>query len=174
MRSAAAVLAIVGFLLFAMAGMGFLLFAMASPSWGETPSADVDRGLAEWDQARVTAIAEELAKNVDALYREFYNQPPSTIGSGQANAFYRLKQLMRRVRTEGRHLAAALKDGKGHDETLPVYEHLMELVRDARVEVQRQFTSDQLLDKAAAAGDALRRLEPYYDAKALSDPGVEK
>ena len=154
--------------------LGSVLLSAALLTASAAAAQDVGRGLAEWDQARVTAIAEELAKDIDALYQEFYNQPPSTIGSGQANAFYRLKQLMRRVRTEGRHLAAALKDGKGHDETLPVYEHLMELVRDARVEVQRQFTSEQLLDKAAAAGDALRRLEPYYDAKALSDPGGEK
>lgn len=47
----------------------------------------------------------------------------------------------------------------------------MVIVRDARVEIQKQFTSNQLLGKATAAGDALRRVEPYYDPKALSGPG---
>lgn len=131
---------------------------------------DTGRGLAEWDQQRVTTLAANLAEAVGALYDEFYNQP-GTAGTGQSGAHYRLKQLLRRVKTEARHLAAAVKDGKGHEETLPIYEHLMEIVRDARIEVQKQFTSGPLLDKAAAVGDALLQIGPYYDAKALSGPG---
>lgn len=132
---------------------------------------DTGRGLAKWDQQRVTKLAEGLSKAVDELNDEFYNQPPSTIGSGQSHSFLRLKQDIRRVRSEARHLKSALADGKGHDETLPIFEHLMVIVRDAREEVQKQFTSSQLLGKATAAGDALRQVEPYYDAKALSGPG---
>jgi len=132
---------------------------------------DTGRGLATWDQQRVTKLAAELSSAVDALYNEFYNQPPATIGSGQSTSFLRLKQDIRRVKTEARHLKAALADGKGHNETLPVFEHLMMIVRDASEEIQKQFTSNQLITKATAAGDVLRQIEPYYDAKALSGPG---
>lgn len=125
--------------------------------------------LAKWDQARVTATATEFAEAAQGVQDAFYKEPSQNIGSGQARSYYRLKQLVRRIKTEARHLAAQLEEGKGFDETLPVYENLMQLIADAREDARRTFTSNFVLDKVAVANDALRRLTPYYQEEPPSD-----
>lgn len=45
----------------------------------------------------------------------------------------------------------------------------MTMVRDAREISQRTFSSHYVMEKAAAAGDVLRRIAPYYDPKALEE-----
>lgn len=125
--------------------------------------------LAAWEQERVTTIAKDLVKSTSALYDTFYAQPRPTVASGQGKSYYRLKQMLRRIKQEARHLAAELENGKGRDETLPTYEHLIETVDYARLEVRRTFTASELLGKMTAAGDDIRRLAPYYDAKALEE-----
>jgi hypothetical protein len=124
---------------------------------------------AKWDQERVTALGAELVTACDALYDTFVKEPQSTIGSGQARSFYRLRQLVRRIKGEARHLSSALANGEGYDQTLPVYENLMVTVRDARETSQKVFTSNFVQEKAAAAGDVLRRIAPYYDSTALEE-----
>jgi len=53
------------------------------------------------------------------------------------------------------HLSSALGEGEGYDQTLPIYESLMTMVRDAREISQRTFSSNYVMEKAAAAGDVL-------------------
>jgi hypothetical protein len=125
--------------------------------------------LAQWDQERVTALGAELSEACNALYDTFVKEPESTLGSGQRKDYYRLRQVIRRLKTEAKHLSAALGEGEGYDQTLPIYEHLMTMVRDAREISQRIFTSNYVQDKAAGAGDVLRRIAPYYDPKALEE-----
>ena len=125
--------------------------------------------LAKWDQERVTALGAELSEACNALYDTFVKEPQKTIGSGQSTDYYRLRQVIRRIKTEAKHLSAALEKGEGYDQTLPIYEHLMTMVRDAREIAKRTFTSNYVLDKAAATGDVLRRIAPYYDPKALEE-----
>jgi hypothetical protein len=139
--------------------------AVALVAWA--PSASFAQ-LADWDQERVTAIAKEFAEAAQGVQDAFRKEPSQNIGSGQSRSYYRLQQLVRRIKTEARHLASQLENGKGHEETLPIYQNLMEEVRDAREDARRTFTSSFVLDKVAVANDALRRLAPYYDPKALS------
>ena len=141
-----------------------ILLVLAFAVW--VPSASFAE-LAKWDQERVTAIGGELTKACDALYDTFRKEPQSTIGSGQANSYYRLRQLIRRVKTEARHLSSSLAKGEGYDQTLPIYENLMVLVREAQESSQRIFSSGFVLEKATAAGDVLRRIAPYYDPEVL-------
>jgi len=123
--------------------------------------------LAQWDQERVTALGAELTKACDSLYDTFLKEPERTIGSGQSKDFYRLRQLVRRIKSEARQLSSALAKGEGYDQTLPIYDNLMAMVRDAREVSKRTFSSSFVLDKASAAGDVLRRMAPYYDPTAL-------
>ena len=146
--------------------IGQVLLVLALVVW--VPSASFAE-LAKWDQQRVTALSAELAEACGALYDTFVKQPQATIGSGQARDYYRLRQVVRRLRGEARHLSSALAKGEGYDETLPIYENLMVTVRDARELAQRTFTTAFVLDKAAAAGDVLRRIAPYYDPQALEE-----
>ena len=126
--------------------------------------------LANWNQERVTAIAKEAAEKTSRLYDVFYKQPPATLGSAQSRAYYKLKQSIRRVRRESGHLASELESGKGYEETLPIYNNLRQTLDRATEESRRIFTADDLLAAATSAGDALRRLAPYYDPKAMTNP----
>ncbi len=119
--------------------------------------------LAAWDQPQVTALAKELATATDSLYDTFLKQPPPTLGSMQTHAYHRLKQFVRLLRVEARELAASLEKGEGREQTLPIYENLMQLARSARDEAGRVFVAHDVGDRAAVVRGVLNRLGPYYD-----------
>jgi hypothetical protein len=119
-----------------------------------------------WDQPKVTALAKQLVDATSELYDTFYKQPPPTTGSMQSRAYHRLKQQVRRIRTEARALSKALAGGAGFEETLPNYEELMQVVRVARQEVQGVFTTTAVQEKASAVRAVLNQLTPYYDPDA--------
>ena len=133
----------------------FLVLALS----GATARAD----LAAWDQAKVSEIAKQLVPATKDLYDTFYQQVPPTAGSGQTKDFYSLKQVIRVMKTESRHLAGQLEKGEGHDQTLPSYESLMQLVREAREAGARIFATEDLQGKATAVRVLLNQLGPYYD-----------
>ena len=128
---------------------------------GVPPPPDVKP--AKWNQERVTAIAVELAQQVDEL-REAVRASPvgKTIGSGQENAMLRLNDRLRLLKNESRHLANELKAGQGRDATLPVYERVGNLARDAREEARKMFLPEPIMAKIVGAGAAWSRLTPYY------------
>jgi len=144
--------------------IGPVVLVLAFAVW--LPSASFAE-LAKWDQERVTALGTELSKACDALYDTFLNEPQQTIGSGQAKDYLRLRQLVRRIKDQAKQLSSALAKGESYDQTLPIYENLMTMVRDAREISKRIFSSNFVLEKATAAGDVLQRISPYYDPKAL-------
>ncbi|HVP29295.1 MAG TPA: hypothetical protein VMW35_09055 [Myxococcota bacterium] len=119
--------------------------------------------LAAWDQAQVTALARELATSSDSLYDAFFKQPPPSLGSMQARAYYQLKQFVRLLRSEARHFASSLENGEGREETLPIYENLMQLARSARDDAAKVFVAHDVGDRAAVVRGVLNRLGPYYD-----------
>lgn len=119
--------------------------------------------LTAWDQTKVSALAKQLVDATKSLYNTFYKQPVPTAGSGQTRAYQRLKQNVRRLQSEARELAGALEKGDGQEETLPLYEHLMVTVRDAREEARQVFTTADVTDKAAVVRNILNQLGPYYD-----------
>ena len=139
------------------------LFGIAIPTVGTAE-------LANWNQERVTAIAKEAAEKTSHLYDVFYKQPPATLGSAQSRSYYELKQLVRRIRRESGHLASELESGKSREETQAVYDNLALTVNRATEEARRTFTSDDLLAASTSAGDAIRRLGPYYDPKVNVNP----
>ena len=119
--------------------------------------------LTPWDQEKVTGIARQLEKAARDLYDTFYKQPVPTAGSGQTRAYQRLKQKIRGIRTQAKQLAGDLGKGEGQEATLPGYEDLMQLVRSARDDARKVFTTKSVEDKAAVARDQLNQLGPYYD-----------
>ena len=125
----------------------------------------------KWDQAKVTALAEQLSDAVNGVYRSVSRlQTGSGMASGQANAFLRLKDRLRVARNEARHLSQALADGKGHDETSHAYRRLMSLVRDAREEGRKMFIEKPTLDKIDVANKILEEIAPFYPGIASSGP----
>ncbi len=130
--------------------------------WAGTARAE----LAAWDQAKVTALAKELETNAKALYDTFYKQPVPQAGSGQGQDYRRLKQEVRRVQSEARALSDALAKGERQEDTLPIYENLMEVVRSARDSSRRVFTTQDVQNRASAVRQVLNQLSPYYDPDA--------
>jgi hypothetical protein len=135
-----------------------LVVASAAPSSAE---------LAAWDQAKVTALAKQLEGETKALYDTFYKQPVPSIGSGQSQEYRRLKQEVRRLRSEAGELSRALAAGEGRDDTLPVYENLMQKVREARELAGRIFTTKDVQDRASAVRKTLNEISPFYDPDAV-------
>ncbi len=137
-----------------------LAFALATAS---------SSGAAEWNQEEVTAVAQQLQVATTELYDSFYKQPTQGIGSGQARAYLELKQQLRRVRQESRHLATSLAKDEGHDETLPIYRNLMEEVRNAQENARRVYTTGPVIEKANVAREALEKLATYYTTTEKTD-----
>ena len=123
--------------------------------------------LTSWDQAKVTALATQLEEKTKALYDTFYKQPVPNVGSGQGQDYRRLKQEVRRVRSEARELSAALAKSEGREDTLPIYENLMEVVRSAREHAQGVFTTQDVQARAGEVRQVLNQLAPYYDPDAV-------
>ena len=95
--------------------------------------------LASWDQAKVSALAKQLESATKSLYDTFSKQPQA--GAAQRRAYYRLRQDVRTARNGATQLAEALAKGAGQEETLPIYDDLMQDVRRARDIAPQAFTT---------------------------------
>jgi hypothetical protein len=121
---------------------------------------------ADWDQAKVTEIAEQLADAVNQVHRSVVRTSTgSQVGSGQASSALRLKDRVRIARNESRHLAKVLQDGKGKDETVNVWKRLMSTVRDAREIGRTMFLEAPTQQKIARANEILDQLTPFYETE---------
>jgi hypothetical protein len=106
----------------------------------------------EWDAERVNSLAEQLRVATDALYEAFYKQP---------------------VPGDTKHLSGAFAKGAGRDETLPIWQDLMQAVRRAIDHAASVFTNRDVDQKARAAAAILDQLAPYYDPDAAgTEPAV--
>ncbi len=132
---------------------------LAAPAAAE----DAETAAPEWDQAKVTALAEELADAADDLHRELRRQTSqSQIASGMAQAMLQFRDNIKVARDNARSLARSLADGQGRDETSATYRRLMALVRNARETGRRLFVKAPATDYIEQANAALDGLAPYY------------
>jgi hypothetical protein len=127
------------------------------------PSARAD--LQPWDAEKASTLARELQTATKELYDAFYKQPKMT--AGKARTYYRLQQDIRHLRSDARELAEALGRGGSRDETLPVYEDLMQTVRRAREDAPQVFTTADVQERAAVVRGLLNQLSPFYDPDAV-------
>jgi starch phosphorylase len=109
--------------------------------------------LAAWDQPQVTALAKDLATATDSLRDTFLKQSPPGLGSMQSQAYYRLKQWVRLLQLEANHLASSTEQGEGREQTLAIYENLMQLARSARDDAGRAFIAISTADETAIEDD---------------------
>jgi hypothetical protein len=119
--------------------------------------------LAPWDQAKVTALGKELVQATNALDETFRKQPSPSVASMQGDSYHRLKQFVRLLRVVSREFTDSLEKGEGREETLNIYDNLMQLARSARDEAGRVFVAHEVGERAAAVRQVLNRLGPYYD-----------
>jgi hypothetical protein len=147
-----------------MARLFLASVVVAACSFGFAGAARAE--LTPWDQAKVAALAKQLETSTKDLYDTFYKQPVPQAGSGQGQDYRRLKQEVRRLQSEARELSNALAKREGREDTLPIYEHLMEVVRSVRDSSRRVFTTADVQSRASATRQLLNQLAPYYDPDA--------
>lgn len=119
--------------------------------------------LATWDQKRVTDYAGELASASTSL--KLALEDTGTPNFAQANARYKIQDTVQNLETAAQSLHAALKDGKGREETLPRFKRVETLRRDAEVEARSADIPEQVFAKVFDVGSALLKLRPYYFAE---------
>jgi hypothetical protein len=143
-------------------GLGLLLLAVAA-----------EAELADWDQARVTGIAEQLAQACAKWQTSIQGQPDSgVVGSGVANTDLRLVEKAQALWAQSQALAGHLKKGAGRDETTDLYKSLKELVDDTEVRAQESELDEPTMDAWSSVADLMRQIAPYYDPKADTDPSA--
>jgi len=108
---------------------------------------------AAWDQARVTAIAQQLAEASTAWQAAVLRQP---------EAGPRLQQNARTLFEQSTMLAAHLAKGKDRGQTLDYYRGLKEVTDDTQEFASRNPLDEPSLDAWAKVADGMRQLAPYY------------
>ncbi len=120
-----------------------------------------------WDQAAVTALGVELAKNVEAVYDGAYKDP--TGGDllwfvGQPH--HEFMDRLRLLRGEAIHYRSLLKKGGGRDATLPVVKRMNEL-HDDIIENSLQIHLDKPTpERLAALKKLIIEINAYYGYRA--------
>ncbi len=126
-------------------------------------ASDVRADLAKWDQAKVTAVAEELAQATATLGAGLRSKPPPTLGQPGRRAFWALTDEVRGLGATARRLQRALADGAGMEETYPTFQRLVRSGRRAVREVRRIDLGETTLANIDAVADGIRKLRPYYE-----------
>jgi len=115
-----------------------------------------------WEQEGVTQIAWELAVSVAEMREAFRREPIADLGSLQMNARYRLEEKLQLLDGETQALWSHLQNGQGLDATLPLYDRIGSLARDAREEARKQSVAKPVQDRVDHAEATWARLTPYY------------
>ena len=88
--------------------------------------------------------------------------PADKLGNRYEN-WWTVWQLVRMLHNESHELAGSLEKGDGREQTLTIYENLMQLTRLAREDASKVFVAQDVSQRAAAVRAVLNRLGPYYD-----------
>jgi hypothetical protein len=135
---------------------------------GGSARADHHEGAAAedpWNQEKAAAAAAKLAAALDGLRTALRQQPPPGTGiapGGGQRATHQLRDRLRLMESESRHLADELARGASRDETLPTFERVNTIRRDAVHQAQRVFLQQPVKDRIIAARDPLEELAGYY------------
>jgi hypothetical protein len=139
------------------------------------PAAPSRAQSAEWNQARVTELAVELADVVAELQSAFRREPSPTIASPQTRARHRFRDSLRVLRTETRALASDLEAGAGLEETWPVARRARMVIRDMQDEGRRMSWKEPVVGHARRAEELIGQIAPFYfDAGAAVGAEVER
>jgi hypothetical protein len=117
-----------------------------------------------WDQAKVTALGADFSKAVDGLYRKANLESVEPKGAASRADVYIVVEDLQQLRRCSSRFADDLGEGKGRDDTMPLFERMLDIVQ--RFRGVRQKTPI-LLDATAeieAARELLLQLTRYYGA----------
>lgn len=120
-------------------------------------------GLAPWDQARVTALGQQLSAAADAWQLAVRQENDDRLGSGSAQEGISLVQKARLVSEQARSLAGHLKAGEGRDQTYNPFRSLKEQVDDAEVDQARAELDQPTIAAWAKVTGLMAQIKPYYE-----------
>jgi hypothetical protein len=118
--------------------------------------------VAKWDSARTTEIATNLEQATASLYEAIYHQPTAA-GPGAAQ-WHEMRDTVRRMRMEAKHLSDELMKGKDQAHTRGAWRQMTEWLRDIEEASRQTMLGNEVLTKLSAVEDLLRQLAPYYDS----------
>ena len=119
-----------------------------------------------WDQAAVTGLAEQLAKQTNEVWEQVLYLPNlGQVGTGDSADTDRLQYKTRRIREQSMALSGALQAGQGRKETRLQVEDLGEQADDLRIIVQRMYVQEPVQKKLVEARATWWQLLPYYGIK---------
>jgi hypothetical protein len=136
-----------------------LVVLAASLLFGAHASAQTEA----WNQEKVTGLAKELESAVSGL-RDALRKSPMWENPQQKRTLYRISDKLRLIESESASLHAYLAKGAGMEETLPAYERIQRLRRDAQVLAKKTDVSAFTQPKLDRANQVLGLLAPYYPA----------
>ncbi len=114
-----------------------------------------------WNQEKTAALAGELESAVSGL-RDAVRKSPMWENPQQKRTLYRISDKLRLIESESASLHAQLVKGAGMDETLPTYERIQRLKRDAQVLAKKTDVSAFTKPKLDRATEVLNLLAVFY------------
>lgn len=114
-----------------------------------------------WNQEKVAALAGELESAVSGL-RDAIRKSPTWENPQQKRTLYRISDKLRLIESESASLHAQLVKGAGMEETLPTYERIQRLKRDAQVLAKKTDVSAFTKPKLDRATEVLNLIAPFY------------
>jgi hypothetical protein len=121
-----------------------------------------------WDQAKVTAIAQELKVAGDGWWQALRHEGDDQdfVGSGDSQVYDDMLRESRTLFEQSEGLAGNLAGGKGRAETLDMYKSIKEIVDDMIVDEERAFLEAPTIAAWKKYSDLFKQITPYYtDAK---------
>ncbi len=119
-----------------------------------------------WNQEQAATMAADLAQALNGLRDALRREPDSSIvPGGGSRQKHRVRDRLRLMETESKYLASQLRDGRGRDETLPVFKRINEIRRDTADDARRMFLQEPVLAKIDAAREPLEELAGFYGVK---------
>ena len=149
-----------------MATLALLAVVTAAPALAESHAESAmaeDAGSvpAGWNHAQAIEVAQELSASIQDL-RVTFRRQPTDLKVGGRRARHAVIQDLRLLRDQTRHLARLLEEGKGHDETLPVFLRIQTIRRDAAENGRRAFLLEDTLAEIDRTRALLDELDGLY------------
>jgi len=140
-----------------MKSVGLLLFLLAAVALQSTSFAG--QADADWDQARVAALAQDLLEPLEALRVDLQSRPPVP---EKEKAHAAVMNDVERLGSLARALAERLAGGASRAETIALFREV-EALRDQAAQHSRQYPAPFDMHTRIEQIDAItRRLARYY------------
>ena len=115
----------------------------------------------KWNQQDAAKVAGELESAISGL-RLKVRASPNVDNPQLRRPMFEILDLLRQIEFNTTSLHAQLQKGAGMEETLPTYNRLQQLRREAEVKAQRVDVSAITRPSLDKARELLAQLEPYY------------